>query len=66
MESICALFVSIDVIVSSPLDPYAFLAQLREDSGFANPSSTDNLKLRLGIGGYDSQTKPTLVISVQK
>ncbi len=42
-----------------------FLNELEASPGFTNPCSSDNLKAVLGVAGYDSETKPSLINSVQ-
>ena len=44
----------------------SFLSDLKDSAGFANPCATENLKEALGIRGYNSQTKPTLILDMQK
>ncbi len=46
--------------------PAAFLDDLEDLPGFANPSSSENLKRVLCVGGYDANPKPSLMCTIQK
>ena len=46
--------------------PTAFLEDLEDLPGFANPSASENLKLLLGVGGYGAETKPSFMQGIQK
>lgn len=48
-----------------PNSPSFFLSGLEECPGFTNPSSGGNLKDVLGIAGYESETKPSLLKTIQ-
>ena len=49
-----------------PQSPAAFLEDLEDLPGFANPSSSENLKSVLCVGGYDVTPKPSLIRTTQK
>ena len=49
-----------------PQSPSAFLEDLEDLPGFANPSSSENLKGVLGVWGFNAATKPSLIRAIQK
>ena len=63
---VCRQFIFVYDYCIFPCSVKDNLCDLRDSPGFANPSSTENLKDALGISGCDSQTKPTLILHMQK
>ena len=66
------LFYSAVAIIFSPPKRDDYLCQLKEDPGFLNPSSNDNLKLILGLHSTSAAVplgpgkRPTLINKFQK
>ena len=44
-----------------PMSTALFLSDLEELSGFNNPCSSDNLRSVLGVMGYHSEARPSLM-----